>query len=87
MKINKNYYAVHCEHCGWIGSSEECPSSEDWFTCPKCYKGEPEEMTSLEIKLFDKYKIAMEYAETLGLTDEDIEEELKNTPTTERSEG
>ncbi len=38
------YYAVGCRHCGWTGMSTFCPGSDDWYTCPRCYRGEPDEL-------------------------------------------
>jgi len=41
------YYPVRCEYCGWSGSSENCPGEDDYYTCPKCYCGEPGEINQL----------------------------------------
>lgn len=32
-----DWYLGSCDNCGWIGSTEECPHSEEDAICPKCY--------------------------------------------------
>jgi hypothetical protein len=38
--VREPYYATQCEHCGWVGSSEDCGSGDYWdqddIICPSC---------------------------------------------------
>lgn len=36
IPVRGRYYITECEHCGWVGSSEQCGSYEDDISCPVC---------------------------------------------------
>lgn len=36
--VDEPYYLASCDHCGWVGSSELCGSSDaDDVHCPRCH--------------------------------------------------
>jgi len=38
LDVNEPYYLASCDHCGWVGSSEHCGSSDaDDVHCPRCH--------------------------------------------------
>lgn len=36
IPVRKRYYITECEHCGWVGSSEQCGGGDDDIVCPVC---------------------------------------------------
>lgn len=37
--VRPRYYLASCDHCGWIGSSEDCGASpDDDVFCPQCHE-------------------------------------------------
>jgi len=36
IPVRKRYYITECEHCAWVGSSEQCGSYDDSMSCPVC---------------------------------------------------
>ena len=38
FEVAEPYYLASCDHCGWVGSSELCSSSDaDDVHCPRCH--------------------------------------------------
>ncbi|MFC2248524.1 hypothetical protein ACETRX_02750 [Labrys portucalensis] len=42
IPVRDRYYLTRCEHCGWRGSSEQCPVYRGWddadVGCPACHQ-------------------------------------------------
>jgi len=36
IPVRARYYITECEHCGWVGSSEQCGGYDDDIVCPVC---------------------------------------------------
>lgn len=36
IPVRARYYMTECEHCGWVGSSEQCGGGDDDIVCPVC---------------------------------------------------
>jgi hypothetical protein len=36
IPVRARYYITECEHCGWIGSSEQCGGGDNDIVCPVC---------------------------------------------------
>jgi hypothetical protein len=34
--VREPYYLASCDACGWIGSTEQCPPSDEDAICPRC---------------------------------------------------
>lgn len=35
--VKEPFYLASCDICGWVGSTEQCPHSEEDAICPRCY--------------------------------------------------
>ncbi|TXN33941.1 hypothetical protein [Methylobacterium sp. WL19] len=36
IPVRGRYYLTECEHCGWVGSSEQCRPDDEDVICPAC---------------------------------------------------